>query len=144
MEPGKVVALHLKPRPGSLVSVDELIATAGKGFEGDRCYGQGSRQALIISTENLDRFGYQPGELREQITTNLPGIQELPVGTKLQVGECVLSIESDCAPCDGMAKRLGEEPAAFKAKTARQRGMLAMVEGGGRIHVGDEVRVLGD
>lgn len=143
MNSGKVVALHLKPRPGELDSVDTLTAVAGKGFEGDRCFGQGTRQALLISTESLDLFGYQPGELREQVTVDLGGLQSLAPGTRIQAGQCLFVLEGDCAPCDGMARRLKEEPSEFKAKVKGNRGMLARVAEGGTIQIGGEVRVLG-
>lgn len=125
------------------MAVDSLCAVAGKGFEGDRCFGQHSRQALFISTTNLGEFGYEPGDLREQITVDIEGLQGLAPGTRVQVGTCVFAIEGDCAPCDGMAKRLNEVPAEFKAKTSGKRGMLANVVEGGTLKIGDEVRVLG-
>lgn len=142
MEAGKVIALHRKPGPGALEPVSELQAIGGKGFVGDRCYGQGRRQALFVAADQLTAFGYEPGDLREQITIDFPGLQELPPGTRLAVGEVEFELEGDCAPCHGMAKRLGENPEAFVAKIARKRGMLARVLSDGVLRVGDEVRRL--
>jgi MOSC domain-containing protein YiiM len=138
-----VVALHLKPAEGSLEAVDCLEAVGGKGFLGDRCFGKRHRQALLVSTRWLDEFGYQPGTLREQITVDLPELQDLAPGTRLQVGDVEIEIEQDCTPCAKMAARLGEQPENFKAKTSLKRGMLAKVRTDGRIKVGDEVRLLG-
>lgn len=142
MSSGTVVALHLKSAPGKLDPVDELKAVAGSGFEGDRCFGQSIRQALFVATEEIDDLGYEPGDLREQLTVNFPGLQSLPSGTRVQVGEVLFEIEADCAPCHGMAKRLGEIPEEFVEKTKRRRGMLAKVLGSGVVRVGDPVRVL--
>jgi MOSC domain-containing protein YiiM len=137
-----VVALHLNPAVGALEAVECLDAVGGKGFLGDRCFGKRHRQALLVSTRWLDEFGYQPGTLREQITIDMPELQDLPVGTRLQVGDVELMIEQDCEPCTKMATRLGEDPANFKAKTSLKRGMLAKVKTDGRIKVGDEVQII--
>lgn len=143
MQTGRVVALHLKSAPGELRAVPELTAVAGKGFEGDRCFGQAQRQVLFVSTAELSNFGYQPGDLREQITVDLDALQTLDSGARIKVGEVEFEVEGDCAPCHGMAKRLGEDPATFVTKTKGHRGMLAHVLGTGTVRVGDEVSVLG-
>ena len=143
MQSGRVVALHLKSAPGQLQPVTELVAVAGKGFEGDRCFGQAHRQALFVALDEVTAFGYLPGDLREQVTVELDGLQALPTGTKLRVGAVEFEIEGHCAPCHGMAKRLGEDPMEFVEKTKGHRGMLAHVVGEGKVRVGDEVTVLG-
>lgn len=144
MPVGRVIALHRKPRPGQLERVDALVAKAGKGLEGDRCFGQARRQVLFVSLAEIVDLGYQPGDLREQITVDLAGLQTLAEGTKLAAGDAMFEIEGDCAPCNGMAKRLGEDPEAFKERTRGRRGMLARVVSDGTLRVGDEVRVLDD
>jgi MOSC domain-containing protein YiiM len=142
MEAGKVVALHRKPRPGALEPVSELAAVGGKGFVGDRCFGQARRQALFVALDQLEAFGYRPGDLREQVTVDFPGLQDLAPGTRLSAGEVEFEIEGDCAPCHGMAKHLGEDPQGFVSKISRRRGMLAKVLSDGVLRVGDEVRLL--
>ncbi len=124
-----------------LLPVNELDAVTGKGFVGDRCYGRATRQALLISTENLLEFGYQPGDLKEQITVELPGLQKIAIGTKIRAGSVMLEVEGDCTPCSKMAKNLNEVPEEFIAKTDRKRGMLAKVVSTGTIRVGDPVEV---
>ena len=138
----KVVALHLKPTPGQLQPVDSLSVVAGKGFEGDANFGRQERQSLFTTTEHLDSFGYPAGALREQVTVNLPGLQKLPAGAKIRVGDVVFEIEKDCTPCTGMANRLGEDPETFKAKTAFKRGMFAKAISDGSIRTGDIVTIL--
>jgi len=139
---GRVVALHVKPQAGTQVAVEEVLAVEGKGLEGHKDFGRRHRQVLFLATETLADFGYAPGDLREQILVELPGLQQLPAGSKLQVGEAVFFIEADCEPCSGMAARLGEDATEFKSKTAGRRGMLAGVTRSGRVRVGDAVAVL--
>ncbi len=141
MARGKVVALHLKPSPGALEPVERLVAIAGEGFVGDATRGRAKRQVLFVATDQIEAFGYAPGTLREQITVEFPGLQSLALGTVVRVGDASFEITMDCAPCTPMARRLGEDPEAFKAKVDRRRGMLAIVRDGGEIHVGDEVTV---
>jgi MOSC domain-containing protein YiiM len=142
MQSGRVVALHLKPPEGGVSPVEELVAVDNVGFEGDKCAGKKTRQALLISTESLREFGYEAGQLKEQVTVELPNLQNLPKGAMVQAGNVVFRIEGDCAPCGGMARALGEEPETFQAKMANKRGMLASIAKGGRLKVGDEVCVL--
>jgi MOSC domain-containing protein YiiM len=142
MQSGRVVALHLKPESGGVQPVEELVALDGVGFEGDKCAGRRLRQALLLGTETLSEFGYEAGQLREQVTVDLPGLQKLPMGAMVQAGNVVFRIEQDCAPCGGMARNLGEDPEMFQTNLAGKRGMLATIAKGGSIHVGDEVTVL--
>lgn len=142
MSRGRVVSLHVKPQPGAQVAVDEVVAVEGKGLEGHKDFGRRHRQVLLLATETLDAFGYSPGDLREQILVELPGLQSLAEGARIQVGDAVFFIEGDCEPCSGMAVRLGEDPTEFKAKTAGRRGMLAGVAQSGRVRIGDPVAVL--
>lgn len=142
MSKGKVVALHLKPESGGVQPVEELVALTGEGFEGDKCRGRKTRQALLLSTDTLENYGYVAGQLREQITVEFENLQSLPAGANLKAGDVVFSIEGDCAPCGNMARYLGEEPAAFQDKMAGKRGMLAIIAEGGKIRVGDEVTLL--
>lgn len=142
MATGSVIALHLKPASGQLASVNELTAQAGVGFVGDRCAGSKKRQALLVSTESLVALGLEPGVLREQITVDLPGLQELLPGTVVQVGEVQFEITQDCEPCSKMAKYVEESPDEFKARTNHNRGMLACVKTSGKICLGDKVQVV--
>ncbi len=142
MNGGHVLALHLKPEAGGVIPVEQLDAVTDVGFVGDKCCGRKSRQVLFLSQETLDEFGYAPGQLREQITVGLPGLQQLAPGTRLRAGSAVFTISGDCAPCGGMARALGENEDEFKARLAGKRGMLATVFEGGEVRIGDDVTVV--
>lgn len=141
MPAGSVVALFLKPAAGELVAVESLTAVEHKGFLGDRCLGSKERQALLVSTESLKLLGLDPGTLREQITVDFPGLQELAPGTVVKVGSVKLEITRDCEPCGKMARYLHEGSDEFRARSSRHRGMLANVLTDGVISQGDAVTV---
>ncbi len=139
---GKVVYLQLKPAKGVVQPTHALTAVGGKGFVGDYSFGKRRRQASFCAIQDLDEFGYAPGLLRENASLDLPGLQDLPNGTRLLVGEVEFEIESDCAPCGGMARRLGEPVGDFVRKTSRRRGMLLKVVSSGTIRLNDPVYIL--
>jgi MOSC domain-containing protein YiiM len=139
---GSVVHLQQKPVKGTVQLVEALCAEGGKGFVGDYSFGKRRRQASFCAIQELGELGYAPGVLRENVTVDLPGLQELPKGTRLILGEVEFEIESDMAPCGGMARRLGEPVGDFVRKSTRRRGMLLKVVTSGTIRVGDPVYIL--
>jgi len=141
VEAYRVVALHLKPESGGVLPVSQLEAVAGRGLVGDKCFGRRHRQVLLVSTANLKELGLRPGELREQVTVELPELQKLPIGTIVEVGDVEFEIEQDCTPCSKMAAMLGEAPEEFIARSSLKRGMMVKVKKSGTIKVGDFVRV---
>jgi MOSC domain-containing protein YiiM len=146
---GKVVALFLHEAHGAPPrSVEDAIAITDRGLQGDshaRSPSGGSRQVLVVSVDDLAAVGLQPGNLREQITVDLPGLMDLPPGTLLEIGEAALRITRDCEPCTHIGELL-ERPDrdGFRRALTGHRGMLAKVEqvsSDGRVAVGDPVRV---
>ncbi len=142
---GKTVALFVQSKAGAASeAVDSVTALPDAGIAGD-FHGKsgGPRQVVLVSQHDLSLFDLEPGSLREQITVDLPQLMELAPGTRLSVGEAVLEISGDCAPCSHIGEQLGVADAnAFEARLQGRRGKLARVvevTGGGRIAVGDAV-----
>ena len=147
---GTVVSLQLCLRHEEpLRPTDRVVAIPGAGLEGDvhGTDGRGSpRQVLLIDTTTLDSLGLRPGDLREQVTLDLPRLQALPPGTRLRIGEATFELTGPCAPCGHIGELLGaEDVEAFRESLSGRRGVLARVveaEGEGRIRVGDPVDVV--
>ena len=124
-------------------TVDTARVVAGFGIEGDRHAAadgpRAARQVLLIDEETLEGFGLAHGDVRENITTSgieLPSLQD---GQRLSLGsDVVLVITGHCAPC----ARMDEIRSGLRLELEGQRGMLAYVEHGGDIKVGDPVRIL--
>jgi MOSC domain-containing protein YiiM len=148
---GRVASIQLlqahgqRPRP-----VSEAVAVPGRGLDEDlhgKTREDGKRQVLLMDTETLDALGLSPGDLRDQITLDLPGLQGLPEGTKLRVGQAELELTGPCEPCTHIGELLGKvDREAFRGSLVGRRGVLARVvavTGDGRIRVGDPAELVG-
>jgi MOSC domain-containing protein YiiM len=108
------------------------------GLEGDRhAKSDSKRQVLLIETETLERLGLRVGEVKENITTRGIVLMNLPVGTRLRVGEAILEITGVCHPCE----RMEELRSGLREELSGQRGMLARVAQSGTLNVGDAILV---
>jgi MOSC domain-containing protein YiiM len=135
-----VEAIHLgaafEPK---LWAVEEVLAIAGKGLEGDRHFheeGAPPGQALtLVAAEAVDDVGLQPGETRRQVTVRDVDVNGL-VGKRFRVGEVeCLGVEL-CEPCRHLEEMT--RPGIIKDLTHRA-GINADIVVGGVIRVGDDV-----
>lgn len=141
---GSVKAIHIAPGYGKPVEpVDQVEVVEGKGLRSDRYFGT-RRQVTIVATGELDAAaselglpGVPDGATRRNITVDLPALPRAH-GSRLEIGEVVLEVWRDCAPCEVM-----ETAVATGAREAlkRRAGVSATVARGGRIRRGDPVRV---
>lgn len=128
-----------------LEPLDSVQATS-VGLEGDRHAGRedGKRQVLLVEAGDLRDLGLSPGDLREQMTVDLPGLMALSEGTRLRVGEALLELTGVCDPCTHIGEHVGvEDPEAFRRTLVGRRGMLARVVREGAIRRDDPVEVEG-
>jgi MOSC domain-containing protein YiiM len=133
-----VIRLQLKvghQRP--MRRVAEVDAVAGMGLVGDVSYGRSRRQLLIVDQADLDRFGLPQGGVRENITLSGIPLAALARGTRLHLGQIVVEITGDCAPCE----QIEELRPGLREAIRGRRGMLARVVEGGILHEGDLVSV---
>ncbi|MBV8879921.1 MAG: MOSC domain-containing protein [Planctomycetaceae bacterium] len=135
----RVVFLQRGPRKKEpMLPAPALTLIENLGVDGDHhAKARSSRQVLLMAEENCDAFGLRPGEVRENIVTRGLDLQNLPAGTRLEIGSAALEITKDCEPCS-FIERLRP---GLRAKMERRRGMLARVLRGGEIRVGDEIRL---
>jgi hypothetical protein len=146
---GRVVSLQVVPGNHAEPSfVEEATPIAGGGLQGDWHRKRGGRALLLMDPRDLRDLGLSPGDLREQITIDLPGLMELEAGTRLRVGPAVLEITKPCEPCTHIGEHVGvDDVEAFRDHLRGRRGMLARfleVDAEAVIRVGDTVEVLAD
>jgi MOSC domain-containing protein YiiM len=137
----QATVVNLQLSPGSrlpMTSVTSAKAIENLGLEGDRHAKAGSkRQVLLIEAETLERVGLRAGDVRENITTRGIALMELPIGTRLRIGEALFELTVECEPCNLMDQlRPG-----LKETLKGQRGMLARVAQSGTLSVGDVVLI---
>ncbi|MDR7519000.1 MAG: hypothetical protein QN131_02955 [Armatimonadota bacterium] len=146
---GVVLAIHLQPAKGQPPRpVVQARALVGSGLEGD-CHGKhrpgSARQVLLVDRRTLEALGFEPGALREQLTVDLPGLDSLPPGVRLTVGEAILEVSGACLPCEVIGRiNAVADPYALRDALVGRRGVLAKVievVGEGRIRPGDPLVV---
>lgn len=137
----EVIAIHRAERHHApMEPLSEATVVENYGLEGDRGAREGrKRQVLIMPREVLSDLDLQPGQVRENLTTQGVDVMGLAAGTNLRIGDILLEIVEPCAPCD----RMDEVRPGLQEELRGQRGMIARVLEGGQVRRGDAVEVLG-
>jgi MOSC domain-containing protein YiiM len=117
---------------------EHVEAVSGKGIREDASYGRARRQILLVSEDTLTQFDIHPGQVRENIVTRGLQFSEIAESEQLEIGEALLEVTGDCAPCE----RIDEIRPGLSSEIAGNRGILARVIRSGRISVGDSISVL--
>ncbi|WP_427340724.1 MOSC domain-containing protein [Caloranaerobacter sp. DY30410] len=142
---GKVVAINISEKKGVVKTpIPEGIFKEDFGLVGDAHAGKWHRQVSLLGVESIEKMkklgikGLCSGKFAENITTEGIKLYELPVGTKLKIGETIQEItqigkkcHSDCA----IAKEVGQ-------CVMPKEGVFTRVLKGGKIKVGDVIEVL--
>ncbi|WFR83216.1 MOSC domain-containing protein [Arthrobacter sp. Y-9] len=165
---GHVVALHRSPVHGfSKETVDSLRLLEGQGVEGDAHCGvtvqHRSRVAADPSQPNLRQvhliqaelfedlrvagFAVKPGDLGENLTTKGVDLLSLPVGTRLLMGETVITVTGLRNPCqqiNGFQKGLLKQVLKVDrdGRPIRLAGVMGIVSRGGELSTGDRIEVV--
>ena len=147
---GTLSFISVRPEHGAPLATSlSAEVLQGFGIQGDvssRGKRDGKRQVTLVQLEHLAVIASLTGTSTvrpEQVRRNLAvsGINLLAlVKLRFAVGDEVILVGSGaCAPCEQMETLIGS--GAFQAMRGHG-GITATVERGGRIRVGDQVRVL--
>ena len=144
---GKVIAVCTSERKGiQKTSVPEIKVIENWGIEGDTHAGKWHRQISLLGIQSIDLMrakgaDVNPGDFAENITVEGLVLYELPVGTKLNVGDGIVlevtQIGKECHSGCEIQKQVG-------SCIMPTQGIFARVLTGGKIRVGDEVTVSND
>jgi MOSC domain-containing protein YiiM len=164
---GEVVSVHVSPaHTFSKQTVQAITLLEGLGVEGDTHCGAtvqhrsrvaadpsqpNLRQVHLIHAELFDDLGgagfhVGSGELGENITTRGIDLLGLPVGTRLTIGQVVITITGLRNPCQQINKF---QPGLLKqvvrtdddGQVARLAGVMGIVSRSGEVSAGDRVEV---
>lgn len=105
----KVLAVNVSEKKGEIKhNVDKIFCKIDHGIVGDAHAGNWHRQISLLGQESIDKMtkmgalGLCSGKFAENITTQGITLYELPIGTKLKVGdEVVLEVTQIGKKCHG-------------------------------------------
>ena len=137
---GRVLALSLRAiGTAAPVPVPALHAVTGHGLAGDRhADSRSPRQVLLAGARVYAELALPAHTLRENLLLDID-TAGLESGMLLRVGAgAILRLSFQCEACGALTARAGGASPGLLAG----RGMLARVESGGLIRVGDAVAIL--
>lgn len=126
------------------VDLEEATLIAGHGIDGDAKGSHPDRGLNIMSYETLtilrtQGFYTEPGQMGEQIVIHQLDVDALPAGSRIQLGEeAVIEVNKPRTGCDKFQRIQKKDPATVQG----QLGMMVRVITGGKIKIGDPVKVL--
>jgi len=139
-----VVAVSVSDRKGVVKeNVSEVRLVVDRGVAGDAHAEGGKRQVSLLALESIDKMraagaAVKPGDFAENITTRGLAVDQLPVGTRLRIGEADVTITQIGKTCHaGCAIRelVGD-------CIMPREGVFAQVDKGGVVRPGDVIEVL--
>lgn len=134
-----LVAIHIAP--GSrlpMKAVDSVTIETGRGIVGDRYHGTRHRHVTVQSLEELAQAAAKhggpidPGLTRRNLTLSAGEIPRKP-GHRWRVGEVLLEVVRDAAPCKLLEDTLGRD---VKRALHRKAGVVCRVLEGAGIGLG--------
>lgn len=140
-----VIAVNISEKKGTIKKpVSEGHFIENHGLEGDAHAGPGHRQVSLLGQESIDKMkakgieGLCTGKFAENITTEGIILYEIPVGTRIQIGNTIHEVTQIGKECHGGCeiKRLTGECVMPK------EGIFTKIIKGGNIKSGDEIKVI--
>lgn len=142
---GRVVSINISENKGTTKkAVEEANVIENQGIEGDAHAGSHwHRQISLLSVESIEKMKGKGmllnyGDFAENITTEGIDLLSLSVGTKLQIGDCILEITQHGKKCHSKCE-------IFKIVgdcIMPREGVFARVLKGGKIKVGQIINII--
>lgn len=142
---GEIVAVSTSRHKGKKKNnLPECQLLKDKGLEGDAHAGDWHRQVSLLAMESISKIREQgvdvaPGDFAENLTTTGIRVWELPLGTRIAVGDKVLlevtQIGKECHDRCAIYHQVGD-------CVMPREGIFTRVLRGGSVKPGDEVLVL--
>lgn len=141
----KVIAVNISEKKGVIKHpIEKGFFRVNHGLDGDAHAGDWHRQVSLLGTESIDKMkasgveGLTPGKFAENITTEGIILYELPIGTKLKIGEVTLEVTQIGKEC-----HLGCEIRKLVGDCVMPReGIFTKVLEDGYIKAGDNIIIV--
>ena len=144
---GRIKAISVsKERGTKKVNVPEAELLADFGIIGDAHAANWHRQVSLLAAESIDKMTAKgakvsPGDFAENITTEGLNLHELPVGSKLKLGQSVeLEITQFGKKCHSRCEIFEQVGDCIMPR----EGVFAKVTRAGAINVGGVIEVIND
>lgn len=146
---GKVIAVNISEVKGVVKHpVEQVTLKEDFGIIGDAHAGPGIRQISLLAIESINKFqemkgkipGICEGKFAENITTEGLVLYELPVGTKLKIGDTLHEVSQIGKKCH--ADQGCEISKLFGTCVMPREGIFTVVLKGGTIKAGDTIEVI--
>lgn len=141
----RVVAINISEKKGvPKVTIPEGNFIEEFGLEGDAHGGKWHRQVSLLGMESIDKMkaigiqGLCTGKFAENLTTEGIVLYELPVGSRLKIGETlqeVTQIGKECHQKCAIYHTVGD-------CVMPKEGIFTRVLKGGRIKAGDAIEIV--
>ncbi|WP_200800540.1 MOSC domain-containing protein [Proteiniborus sp. DW1] len=142
---GKVLDINISEKKGVVKKpIKEGVFIEDFGLEGDAHAGKWHRQVSLLGIESFNKMkalgidGLDHGSFAENITTEGIILYELPVGTRMKIGETiqeVTQIGKECHTGCAIAQQVGK-------CVMPKEGIFTKVIKGGVVRPGDIIEVL--
>ncbi|NQU08098.1 MAG: MOSC domain-containing protein [Candidatus Abyssubacteria bacterium] len=124
--------------------VDSAALSMDHGIEGDAHAGKWHRQVSLLAEESIEKMRAAGldvgcGDFAENITTSGLVLYEIPIGTRIHLGECLVEVTQIGKECHD---RCAIYEAAGDCVMPRE-GIFARVLHGGTLKKDDEILVEG-
>lgn len=144
MQEGRVLSVNIAANKGEKKrNIGEAYIISGYGLENDAHGGDWHRQVSLLSLSSFEKMrslganvGY--GDFAENITVEGLDVYELPVGSRIRVGEALLQVTQigkECHQGCAIRDQVGD-------CVMPREGIFAVVVEPGRVRVGDAIAVL--
>jgi len=141
---GSVVSVNVAATKGVRKQArPEIVLAVEHGVEGDGHAGAWHRQVSLLALESIETMRARgldvgPGDFAENVTTRGIAVADLPIGTRLRLGGCLVELTQIGKVCHD---RCAIYRAAGDCVMPRE-GVFARVLEGGPLKAGDEVLVM--
>lgn len=142
----EVVSVNISEKRGTIKhEVEKIKLVVDYGIEGDAHAGNWHRQISLLAEESIDTMRGRGIELvngifAENINTIGVDLKNLPIGQKMQVGECILKVTQIGKECHNDC-----EVKKITGKCVMPtEGIFAIVEKGGIVKKGDQITLMED
>lgn len=140
-----VYSINISKKRGTIKQpVSEALCRIDYGIVGDSHAGNWHRQISLLAQESIDKMialglpNLTPGKFAENVTTQGIVLYTLPIGTRLQIGSCLMEVTQIGKKCHAHCEIYKETGMCIMPT----EGIFVKVLSEGIVSVGDEIRIV--